>query len=306
MYVKGPGAESCPEPMQLRTAVIARLGYDPFSATASMAIIAELTRVGDTLHGKIVLLNDESSSQGARELNAPHDRCSDLVRAMALSISIAIDPEAALARRESPTSANPQSNTELLLPDSEPAQGRPEEPKLAPALPQQPRQARSIRYFTGLGTHMTFGQAPATGYGADILIGGRVRHFSLSFEGRADAESMKQLDSPFRGEIGAWFLLASVVPCLHFGPTAICGVASAGTVRASSEQVSHPSSAATGYGALGGRLALEFPLAGAWTLRLHADAVAPVRGQTIQINDNDVWTFPRLAGLVGAALVVHY
>lgn len=84
--------------MQLRTAVIARLGYDPFSATASMAIIAEIARIGDTLLGKIVLLNDESSSQGVRELNAPHDRCSDLVRAMALSISIAIDPEAALAR----------------------------------------------------------------------------------------------------------------------------------------------------------------------------------------------------------------
>jgi hypothetical protein len=92
--------------MALRLAVIARLGYDPFSPTANKTIVAVIERKGDELRGRIELVNAASDSQGVRELTVPADRCWDLVRAMALSMSIAIDPERASAGGESAPSTS--------------------------------------------------------------------------------------------------------------------------------------------------------------------------------------------------------
>src|ERR1700690_511548 len=99
VYVRGQGAEQCPEPMALRVAVVARLGYDPFSATASKIVLVGIEKKGGELRARVDLANAEGSIQGVRELSAPLEHCFDLIRAMALSVSIAIDPAGALARR---------------------------------------------------------------------------------------------------------------------------------------------------------------------------------------------------------------
>lgn len=292
--------------MQLRMAVIARLGYDPFSLTANQTVIANIVRDGETLRAKIDLVNAEGSSQGVRELTSPLDRCSELIRAMALSISIAIDPEAALSHREAPAEAAGAIDDAPLAPPQCPdlTGAQAPTPKVAP---EKARPGRAFRYFTGLGVHATSGQAPAVGYGADLFIGGRTRRFSLALEGRIDARQMDQVKLPRPGtEIGAMFLLASVVPCLHFGPVAACGVASTGIIRAKSDRVSHPAQDSAQYSAVGVRLGLELPVSGVWSLMLHADGQVPIPKQSIKIDDNEVWPSPSLSGLVGAAVAVHY
>jgi len=122
---------------------------------------------------------------------------------------------------------------------------------------------------------------------------------------------MDQVNLPRPGtEIGAMFLLASVVPCLHLGPVAACGVASTGVIRAKSNGVSHSAQDHAQYSALGARLGLDLPVSGAWSLMLHADCQVPIPKQTIEIDDNGhpavVWPGHSLAGLVGAAVAVHY
>jgi hypothetical protein len=47
-YVKGAGAGDCPEQMELRMAVSARLGYDPLNLNASKTIVAQVAREGET------------------------------------------------------------------------------------------------------------------------------------------------------------------------------------------------------------------------------------------------------------------
>jgi hypothetical protein len=304
VYVRGPGAESCPDQMSLRLAVIARLGYDPFSSTAPQTVLAEIARNGDTLRARVDLSNQEGASQGVRELTSPFDQCFDLVRAMALSISIAIDPVAALARRDTEESA---SN----LPASRDSEATSRESKRLPAaeLPTPrlvPRRARELRYFTGAGLYFTVHAAPAVGEGAELSWGGRYRAYSLAFEGRVDALNKKRLNSG--AEIGAHFLVASLVPCIHEGPLAFCGFGTVGMMRASSSYIAHPSSAADTYSALGLRLGFEWPLAGPLSLRVHADLGAPWPRQSIKIGDNDVWPDPGidLFLLIGSGLVVHY
>lgn len=232
VYVKGAGAEACPEPMQLRTAVIARLGYDPFNVTASRTIIAIIERAGDKLRAKIQLVNDESSSQGVRELDTPHDQCGELIRAMALSISIAIDPDAALGPREKPASTRESPEA-----DAAPEPKQPALPIAGESPEDNPPPASQVpayrnQFFAGMGGQVALGQAPATELGAHLLFGWQGSGFSWSFEGLYDPYRW----SVERGtEVGAEFLLASAVPCVRMGLMSLCAVGSAGMVRAAAQ-----------------------------------------------------------------------
>lgn len=304
VYVRGPGADTCPLQMALRLAVVARLGYDPFSPTANKTIVAVIERNGDELHGRIELVDSASDSQGVRELAVPVGRCWDLVRAMALSMSIAIDPERASAARDSAPNTNKLDEPGPQYPELVESNARDDAAHETSARASLPRRARSIGYFTGFGLHVTLGAAPAPASGAELLFGGRYRRFSLSFEGRADAPAATTLGSG--AEIRAMFLLASAVPCLHLGPTSFCGLGTVGMVRASSRHVTWPSSDTGSYTALGGRIGVELPVGQAWAVRIHADALTPRPKVHVQIRQGDSWDTPTWAGLLGAGLVVYY
>jgi len=149
VYVCGAGARGCPPQMQLRMAVAARLGYDPFSATAPRTVIAQIQENLGELEGRVELSNDENVSQGARKLSAPLDRCSELVRAMALSISIAIDPENALLTRSEPAPPEGNANPEKARAERAAAAPKGESPE--PIEVRQPPRAPSIRFFQWYG-----------------------------------------------------------------------------------------------------------------------------------------------------------
>ena len=91
-YVRGQGAEQCPDEARVRQAVAARLGYDPFVAWAKTTVHAQIVREGSLLRGRLFLADAENRARGSRELTAPADRCDELVAALALAISIAVDP----------------------------------------------------------------------------------------------------------------------------------------------------------------------------------------------------------------------
>ncbi len=306
VYMRGPGAEQCPQQMELRMMVIARLGYDPFSATASRVVLAKVERTGDELRAKVDLANADGSIEGVRELSAPAADCSALMRALALSISIAIDPSGALVKREAgPTSE--AAGGSMAPPEAESTEA-------LPARASQPlSQQRSLRYFTGAGLHLTYGAAPALGYGGDLIVGSRYRDFSLSLEGRADP--MVMTSSGVGGEIGAMFMLASLVPCAHWRMLAFCGLGSAGFMRASSQYILVSSSQTGAYAAAGARVSLQWPIAERFQVAIHGDLATPLPRRPIQIYEIEAngretavtpWPAPALFGLIGMNLVVYY
>jgi len=287
--------------------VIARLGYDPFSATASRVVLTTVEQNGDELRARVDLANAEGSVQGVRELNAPAVDCTSLMRAVALSISIAIDPASALVKHEAVSNSEPESGDEDL---SRAAANPEEELPLAPAysVPVASRR-RKIRYFAGAGLHVTAGAAPTFGYGGDLIFGGRYRGFSLSFEGRADPLNMTKAD--WGGEFGALFMLASVVPCVHSSGVSLCGLGSVGFIRAASQNITVRSSDTGMYAAVGARVGFQLPLTESFVFGIHADLAAPLPRQAIQITDIQTkrllsWTTPSVFGLVGMHLLVHY
>lgn len=83
VYVRGPETAACPDESQLRRAVATRIGYDPFFATASKTVIAQISRAKAGYRGKIQIIGDDGGIRGERELATRGDDCSELVSALA-------------------------------------------------------------------------------------------------------------------------------------------------------------------------------------------------------------------------------
>ena len=63
LYVREAGAEACPDEMELRMSVVARLGYDPFSPQASGALFARIGRLDGELSGSVELVDEHGMSR---------------------------------------------------------------------------------------------------------------------------------------------------------------------------------------------------------------------------------------------------
>ena len=82
----------CPDQAQLRSAAVARLGYDPFVMSAPSTLYATISRTARGLRGEIRLEDPARENPGARQIESISGDCTELGKAMALAISIAIDP----------------------------------------------------------------------------------------------------------------------------------------------------------------------------------------------------------------------
>jgi hypothetical protein len=92
----------CPDQLQLRSAAVARLGYDPFVVSAATTLYATISRTTRGLRGEIRLEDPSRESPGTRQIESISGDCTELGKAMALAISIAIDP---LRATETPSPA---------------------------------------------------------------------------------------------------------------------------------------------------------------------------------------------------------
>ena len=120
LYIREPGTEPCPEEVELRFSVAARLGYDPFSPTAGPAVIARVSPGVERLTGSVEITDGAGVSRGRREIESSSARCDELFRALALSVSIAIDPERVLGEEDPDGAATPEPTPALTLPSPPP------------------------------------------------------------------------------------------------------------------------------------------------------------------------------------------
>src|ERR1700733_3558820 len=122
VYVRGPGAEQCPGEQAIRAAVRTRLGYDPFFPWAHDALFVDVTHTGGTFHVELKLVDADNLQRGARSLTVKGTDCGAVVDALALTISLTIDPD---------------SVTRGTQPAPPPPPAAPSEPE-APAPPPSP------------------------------------------------------------------------------------------------------------------------------------------------------------------------
>lgn len=96
-WVRGEGAESCTDESTLRREVTARLANDPFAEGASRSFEGVVARTENGWRASYVV-RDGATVVGTREIDGEGE-CEALTDAVALSVALAIDPNASVEAR---------------------------------------------------------------------------------------------------------------------------------------------------------------------------------------------------------------
>lgn len=283
-YLRGPGAERCPDEAALRQAVAARLGYDVFFPWARRTVVAEIRRDPRAFRARLQIVSEAGLVLGTRAIAATSDDCGEVVRALALAVSIAVDDFG--LDDVPPPDATPAIAEEKVAPPPEATVAPAPPPTKAPDSPPPP----SRRFATSLAVESSFGLAPAQtvgmAAGVELLAGPA----SLGLELRADLPA-----SGDGGRIDTFVAAASLAPCLRsrflfYG----CALVMVGDFHESGN-VLHSRSGDGLLVALGPRVGFEQPLGTRFGIFAHVDGLFIATRQAVSVDGSTVFTLPVFA-----------
>jgi hypothetical protein len=145
--------------------------------------------------------------------------------------------------------------------------------------------------------------APSHSFGVAAGMGIRSGDLSVGIEGRADLPASTALRV---GEARTSLLVASLVPCMHFGKVAGCALAAAGALRAAGHGLVDSRQITAPYVALGARLAVALPITTRLSLVMHGDLTTPLGRTHLEVDGAEVWTTPRLAFVLGLGVAASF
>jgi hypothetical protein len=308
VYVRSAGAESCPDEPSMRRAVATRLGYDPFRPHASTTLTAEVKREGGSFRGRVRLVDEAGVERGARDLESAAADCSELTAAMALSMSIAIDPLSMMRAEKPATEPEP---TELPPPVemtdgpavsvAPPLERTPPRDSGAPAAPRPLAPERDApRFAVGAGGHVAFGIAPAPAIGLRVSAELMTKRWSVGLEGRFDLASSAA--SSEGGSSQTSLAGGAIVPCVRVPLVWACGVALVSRVEAEAVGVSLPRTDAFVFVGAGARLVAAVDLGQDFMLRVGGDLLAHPAPFELTVNGRSVYRSSPVSGLAGLAV----
>jgi hypothetical protein len=288
----------------VREAVKKRLGYDPFFPSADKTIVARVLRDATQLRGEVELIDEHGIQVGRREFAAPLEQCDQLVRAIALSISIAIDPQSAETYSKGPketVAADPPENqpdlpgnpvTQRALVAAVPRATTPAKPALA-LLPWL--------WSAGLGPTLQFQVLPRVALGAAAFAALRSGAWSLALEGELALPVTTTEDDV---ELRSSSFALRVVPCGHWGVAFACQVTALRWLSATGSASDQGGSAFSL--ALGARLGAEVPLSGSFGVLGYGDLLLTPMPVQLRSEGSKVWEMPVASGGLGIAGVLHF
>lgn len=292
VYARAQGT-SCPAEIELRMSVVARLGYDPFSPQASRVVLARVERRAHRLVGVVELVDQEGSSSGRRELFAARGHCTELARALALSISLTIDAERALARR----SSNDVADVGASVSGPEAAV----EPE--PASEREPVPAAVPRLFTGAMLAGAQGLLPGFALGGSLYLGVGWRLLSLRLEARF-------MQSFHRNLVGGATLEGRTVHpglagCRSLDRIDACVVGQLGIMRVRSHDEPYPRVVSKLHAAVGPRFTLYFP-GDRFSWLVGLEGMLNVSFTDVRMHTREVWRSPLISGTLVAGVETNF
>lgn len=285
VYVRGAGADECPAEVDLRLLVMARLGYDPFSPQASRVVLSRIELTGPQLVGSLEVIDQGGMATGRRELTAQVGRCADLARALALSISLAIDPE----RASQPPRAQPAP------PSADVTEPPPLAAKSKPKTPPEPgpppvEDAAKARAFVSLALAGSAGALPAPALGGAVSLGWRFGFGSVALEGLV-AQGLSSDLTP-RGNLTGAIFLGGASACWAGGAWAVCGLAVAGAQRLGTSGVTHPAASYGLFLGAGPRIAWVQSFGPRWQSFASLEGLVNLRRNGAELSGREVWRTP--------------
>jgi hypothetical protein len=292
----------------VRRAVAERLGYDPFASDSAQTLRARLDHDRDGFYAVIELRDAKGQLVAERRLERAPE-CGEIAAAMALSMSIVIDPERALEKAAShePTSgAAPAANETKPLPQRPTP---PPSPKVVVIRQEVPKivireKISGTRGRLGASVHLALGTAPALSAGFTLSSGFRDGPLSLALEARYDAPASRAL--PNGGRVSAQFIGAAIAPCYHRAPFFGCGLLLAGFLRAESRGVTDARADAGLFSAGGARLGIEWPLWRLLSVVGEGDLLLSLRPLTAERNGQNAWENSLVTARLAAGMALAF
>ena len=288
-------AVRCPDQQAFRDIVAGRLGYDPFQTGAERVIEARIVREGPSFVGHMRVHGANGQLLGARDLEAPAQDCAEIATAMAIAISIVLDPLGAAAAPE-PAADEPV-----------PLAHEPSEPAAAPApaapvtLAPPPRKApRAIALITRASLAVDGGLAPGLTLGPVLSLGLGFGHLSVLVDGRVDL--MPRTATVSSGDrLEAALFTAGPGLCVSYGVGLGCAGLELGAFQGRGVDVQDPRTQTSFFAAFQARAGVRVPLGK--TLSFHAlgELRTPLVRTSLSIENSTVWNAPPIGfgGLVG-------
>jgi hypothetical protein len=301
VYSRTPAASDCPDEATLASAVAARLGYEPFSPWGDQTILATVTRSGGMVVGRAELIDHDGIAQGSREVKNPE--CSELVLALALAISITLDP----LHVEPAAGIKPVLPPEAAAPPPEPQTPTEPQPQIAEA-PVARAERRSKRIAETLGEPVTWHvaaaaigaleAAPQLAFGGRLAVAARRGRWSLGLEAWSTLPTTQT--NALGGEVQVRLLSAALTPCLRLvGGLSFCALGSLGSMQAEGRGVEAPRTENVLYATAGGRALYALPLGQRFELLANADLAATLNRPRFQLDQTEVWRPGPVAALLG-------
>jgi hypothetical protein len=306
-YARGEGATSCPDARAFAAAVAGRLGYEPFDPAAARRVNVTIGRRERGFDARIQMLDAGGAPTAERQFSSRAGDCAELAATTELALAIAIDPFRAAAPAPPIPPAAPAAD--VAPPPARPPTAAPAEsppPSLvvvAAARPEETPPPRPTVVEVAAAVVGGVGAAPVAALGFEVRVGARRGDLSLAIEGRADLPASTPLQT---GDVSAWLLAGSLVPCVHWRAVAACALASAGVLRAAGDRLVDARQVTDPWLALGARVATEVPLRARVAFDAHLDAVAPLVETELKVGGAAVWTTPAIALAAALGLAVAF
>lgn len=280
VYLRAPEASDCADEEELRDAVKARLGFDPFSKSAPTTIEVRVDRKAEQLTSLIRITSDGPPLE--RSLSSSGKDCTEHSQAIALAVALAIDPLS-----------------------TAPAPKTPEPPAVVVVAPVTPEVEKRVEVQGLLQASVLGALGTEPGPTAGLAFGGGVRlaRFSIWLEARADLPGSLAVES---GRVRANLLAGALLPCLHLGVFRGCVLMQAGILRAEGDRLTDAKQLVFPHVALGARLAVEWPSTGRWALVGNLDVAAPLIRTTLKVSDRTAWSSAPLSGSLGLGALVRF
>lgn len=291
VYEAGPGAP-CGDEDLLRRGVTERLASDPFSRSAAAVVIVRIagsTATGreDEFDGTVMLVKAGRPPTDERHLRG---RCDQLMATLALTVSLAIDPDSAW-RPPPPPAPEVDHDSAERRSVAAPIPGAPAE---------EPR--RPWAFSAGGGATFSAGDAPAPVPGGLLYIAAHRDLIGGMLDVRA---TLPGSTSTALGRGSSWSLSFEAAPCLHVWLLFGCGVGQVGIVTASGEAATAARTQAF-IASLGGRIGLLVPIGARFELRVHGDATASLMRHRLSVAGLDVYEYAPGSVGIGTLLGVRF
>lgn len=297
VYVRDAAAESCPDESAFRERVAAKLGYEAFDdVRAERIVTVRIALERGELDASVITSATKEAAAGERRVRSAARDCVELAEAVAFTVALVVDPRAATGAPDRPAPApdphapgpSPFDDRTAVAPPASPA--------------REPAKDRTLAVAASLEATGAVGTVPAATFGGGGAVFLFAHAWAVGLEGRVDLPAAFE-DAARRVE--ATLYSGSIVPCGRVAPVLICGVASFGALSGTSSGPAS-SSDTTFYAAVGPRVGVWIPVAGALHLGAHADVLFQLARTRLAVGGVEVWSSPVAAGVVAVGALVHF